>query len=212
MKFEFWILNQFLNDWKSKTYLFVCILFLFCIFHFDFSFLNSFSFVSCNLYLSSFLILNSAFLIVIVLYYNQAAQGGFGYYFIYKKHNNAQSILIFSLIYVKIMVARCEYSLKEVSKRLITHKEFSAIVHNLGHVPDGKEKNILSVGIMEPGRHEFNIVMRDEIIKVTSGNLDINGTMFYPGGPDCIIKPGTKVVFESTTISSYLCVFPGETR
>ena len=91
---------------------------------------------------------------------------------------------------------------------MIRHKEFSPIVHNLGHVPDGAEKNTLSVGIMEPGRHEFDTVMRDEIIKVTSGHLNINGIDYYPDGPFCTIKPGTKVVFRTSTVSSYICVFP----
>lgn len=95
---------------------------------------------------------------------------------------------------------------------MIRHRKFSPITQSLGHIPEGKEKSILSVGIMEPGRHEFDTVMRNEVIKVTSGHININGTMYYPGSIGCIIKPGTKVVFETNTHSSYLCTFPGETR
>lgn len=95
---------------------------------------------------------------------------------------------------------------------MIEHKVFGDGVQAVRYIPKGKTMATLSAGIMELGaRHDFGIISRLEHIQVTYGWITINGTV-YSTGEVCIIQPGTQVIMESPTESSYLCTFPGETR
>lgn len=71
----------------------------------------------------------------------------------------------------------------------------------------------MSVGIIDAGeRHDFGVVGRKEMIRVTSGAIKINDKLFQDTGTYCDIEPGTQVIFEAIVLSSYICFFPGETR
>ena len=99
----------------------------------------------------------------------------------------------------------------------IRHREFERegsepIVHNLGFIPEGKQKTTKTIGMMKPGMHDFGVIQRDEEIEVTDGAIKINGTLYSRGSGKCIIKPGDRVVFIAEEVSSYMCNFPNETR
>lgn len=96
---------------------------------------------------------------------------------------------------------------------MIKRRIFSPKAQSLRHVPEGKKTPIISVGIMEPGKHDFGTVSRGEEIRVTSGVIRINGCPYIPERKNyCLIKPGTRVIFETDVVSSYICFFSNETE
>lgn len=99
---------------------------------------------------------------------------------------------------------------------MIKYNRFSEKVQSLGYIPEGKMKSRKSVGIIEAGeRHDFGVVDRLEKIMVTDGSgIIINGQAFYCASGWCTIEPGTQVVFDALgeEASTYLCLFPNETR
>ena len=77
-------------------------------------------------------------------------------------------------------------------------------VQSIGFVVDGKVT--MTIGLVFPGKYEFEAKTR-EAISVTSGELEINGTLHIPGGPLCEIEPGGAVKFVATVAASYLCTY-----
>lgn len=98
---------------------------------------------------------------------------------------------------------------------MIIPKEFSESVKSLGYFPPEKTKSTKSVGMIEPGEsHDFGIIERDEEIRVTSGDIRINGQLWDENSGIYQVSPGMHVIFESNCddVSTYLCTFPGEDR
>lgn len=90
----------------------------------------------------------------------------------------------------------------------IAYKKFSESIQALRYTPKEGEQCTQSIGMMEPGTHDFGNATRKEAISVTSGAITINRILYTPSSGECIIEPGEHVIFEAKVASSYVCTFP----
>jgi hypothetical protein len=81
---------------------------------------------------------------------------------------------------------------------------FEGNVQSLGFSDDGQDR---TVGVVVPGDYDFGVATRQEIMKVPSGVLTINGKAYFSSDDPCIIDVGEKILISTTSISSYLCTY-----
>ncbi len=77
----------------------------------------------------------------------------------------------------------------------ITHRSFfNENVQSLSYADSvGLE---VRVGIALPGKYDFGVADKTEIIEVLCGEIIINGKAFDSGSSSCRIEPGQNIVFE----------------
>lgn len=93
---------------------------------------------------------------------------------------------------------------------MIRHNQFSPGVQSLAIILEGYEKSILSAGVIEAGERYTFTHTRLEAIRVTSGEIIINGVPCTEKDGEQLFQPGGEIVFEAQMLSSYLCLFPSE--
>lgn len=88
---------------------------------------------------------------------------------------------------------------------MIKHNSyFGGSVQSLGFETRGAKA---TVGVMEPGVHDFGVASIPEEITVIAGSMGIKGKQYGPGRTENVARfeAGEKIVFEVSELSAYLC-------
>ncbi len=68
-----------------------------------------------------------------------------------------------------------------------------------------KGKKTTSVGVISPGEYRM-LAERHETIKVTTGEMVINGETYSQTGPPCCIPTGPKIILVESLVT-YVCIY-----
>ena len=87
---------------------------------------------------------------------------------------------------------------------MIKHNSyFDGSVQSLGYQAEGRNA---TVGVMEPGVHDFGQASIPEVITVISGRVEAKGKSYDKGGVFGF-EPGDRIVFDVKETLAYLCQY-----